>query len=65
MQSHEGDVEHIGCTEGIPGIEHAILTPAGADAGLQHLGHSRQATALRVGVVAPLKHDVYEWIGDH
>ena len=32
MQAHEGNVEHVGGAQRIPGIEHAILAPADADA---------------------------------
>ena len=63
MQAHESDVEHVRRAERIPGIKHAILAEADADAMGQHLGHAGHAAALGIGVVAALDDDVDQRIG--
>ncbi len=64
MKAHEGDVEHVGGAQRIPGVHAAVLAEADADAVGDHLPDAGEAAALGIGVVAALQHDVDQRIGD-
>ncbi len=64
VDGHEGDVEHVGAAERVPGVEDAVVAGGDEAAGGEQFGDAGEAAAFRVSIEAALQEHVGERVCD-